>query len=254
MSEPQPPLAIADAEWGLVCALKIEINPLLSRLENARSIKGGAFTFRGGKMHGKKLAIVEAGAGAKRAERATHALIDAHAPRWLLSAGFSGGLIEDLRVGDLVVANALQAASGDETLTLDLHMAPDPRLRLYIGKLAMSNHIVRTIEEKRTIHARTGALAVDMESLAVARVCRERKVRFMAVRVISDDMSVDLPAEILSIVGAKGTIRAGAVVEALWNRPSSLFDMLHLRERANSAAERLALCLTGVLKVLAETP
>ena len=92
---------------------------------------------------------------------------------------------------------------------------------LYVGKFLNTDQIIRTVAEKTQLGESTGAIAVDMESLAVARVCAERKVRFMAVRVISDDMSKDLPAEVLTVFGSSGFVRAGAVLSALWKRPSA---------------------------------
>ena len=44
---------------------------------------------------------------------------------------------------------------------------------------------------------------VDMESSAVAAVCGERLVRFLAVRVISDDAQTDLPREVASLHHAR---------------------------------------------------
>ncbi len=82
-------------------------------------------------------------------------------------------------------------------------------------------------------------------------VARDAKTRFLAVRVISDDMSADLPPEVMSILGRTGSIRAGAVASALWKRPTSAKDMWRLRENATRAAERLATFLDGVVKQLA---
>jgi adenosylhomocysteine nucleosidase len=97
------------------------------------------------------------------------------------------------------------------------------------------------------------AIAVDMESLAVAQVCRERNTRFLAVRVVTDDLSADLPPEILSLVGSTGTIRFGAALGAAWKRPGSIKEMWKLREAAGKAAGRLADFLDGVVRQLYNT-
>ena len=107
--------------------------------------------------------------------------------------------------------------------------------------------IVRTVALKQQLAEEHSALAVDQESLAVAQLARDHKTRFLAVRVISDDLSSDLPPEILSIVGATGSVRFGAAVGALWKRPSAAKDMWRLREQAQSAATRLATFLDGVV-------
>ena len=63
--------------------------------------------------------------------------------------------------------------------------------------------------------------------------------------MISDEAGVDLPPEILAIVGPTGGLRLGATIGALWKRPSSVKDLLALRNHANEAAEKLAAFLVG---------
>ena len=91
-----------------------------------------------------------------------------------------------------------------------------------------------------------------MESLAVAQVARDSGTRFLTVRSISDDLSADLPPEVLSLVGSSGTMRLGAALGSIWKRPSSVKEMWQLRESAMKASERLASFLDGVVKQLHE--
>ena len=189
---------------------------------------------------------MECGAGRTRARKATLALIDAHTPRWLLSVGFSGALRPDLKIGDIVVANGIVGPAG-ESLALDLSMTADPARGWHVGRIATVDHIVRTVAEKSALADKTGALAVDMESLAVGQVAQDVRLRFMAVRAISDDATSDLPPEVLAILGPTGSVRAGAVAGALWKRFSSAKDMWRMREHAIQASERLASFLEGVI-------
>ena len=125
-------------------------------------------------------------------------------------------------------------------------MQADPDQGLYVGRIISADDIVRTVAEKRLLAKTFDGVAVDLESLAVAQVCKETGTKFLAVRVISDDMSADLPGEILSVLGATGTMRAGAAIGALWKRPWSFKDWWKLRESAKQAAERHATFLDGV--------
>lgn len=236
----------AHADIALVCALAIEIDPLLKRCEKVRKYTGGKFVFRGGRYDDIRLAIVQSGMGFANARRATEALVDAHTPDWVLSVGFSGGLLPSMKVGDVVLANAIADTHGNE-LTVDLKMADDPNHGIYVGRFLNPDEIVRTVEEKKLLAENHSAIAIDLESLAVAQVCRERGTRFMAVRVISDDLSADLPSEVLSVIGSTGAVRVGSALGSLWKRPSSIKDMWRLRETAHQAAERLATFLDGVL-------
>lgn len=242
----------AHADIGIVCALKLELAEYLDSCDRVRKYTGGDFTFRGGFTGPDwdiRIVSVEAGTGADRARRATQALIDAHTPTWVLSAGFSGALHPDLELGNIVVANSIVDASGEE-LRVDVKMTPDPERGWHVGRILMTDEIVRTVEEKRQFADETGALAVDLESLAVAQVCQQTNTRFMAVRAISDDLSTDLPPEVMSVFGGTGSLRAGAIAGALWKRPSSMKDMWRLRENAQRASERLARFLNVVVPSL----
>ena len=246
---PDPSSAAADhahADIGIVCALPIEIAAFLDRCQHVKKYTGGDFQFRGGFYDGIRIAVVESGMGFARARRATQALIDGHAPRWLLSCGFAGALRPDIPIGSIVVADSI-VDQHEQSLKIDLHMPADPARGLFVGRLLTADELVRTVASKKQLGEQHSALAVDLESLAVAQVARENKTRFLAVRVISDDLSADLPPEILSVVGATGSVRFGAAIGALWKRPSAAKDMWHMREQAQSAATRLATFLDGVV-------
>ena len=94
---------------------------------------------------------------------------------------------------------------------------------------------------------RKSASSPVKSSSAVAAVCREKLVRFLAVRVISDDALSDLPPEVATLLTRSGSYRVGAAIRAIWNRPASLKDFWTLHARAIEAADRLAkflaLCL-----------
>jgi adenosylhomocysteine nucleosidase len=237
---------LAHADIGIVCALSIELGAFLDRCQKVKKYRGGDFVFRGGYYDGIRVAVVESGMGFSVARRATQALLDGHTPDWLLSCGFAGSLSAEISTGSIVVADSIVDQHAQQ-LQIDLQMPANPSRGLFVGRLLTADKLVRTVDEKRQLAEKHGALAVDLESLAVAQVAHERKVRFLAIRVISDDLSSDLPPEILSVVGATGSLRLGAALGALVKRPGAVKEMWHLRQQAQSAAERLATFLDGVI-------
>ena len=251
MSDPPPP-DYSHADVGIVHATAIEIGSFLDRCERVRKYTGGNFVFRGGLLGQTRVAFAESGMGPNVARKATQTLIDGHSPTWIVSAGFCGALRPEMRIGDIVVANSIVDPTGGE-LAIDLKMEPDPKRGLCVGKVVTVEQIVRTVAEKKRLADQHAAIAVDMESLAVARVCREAKVRFLAIRVVSDDLSADLPKEVASVVGSSGTVRLGAVAGALFKRLGSAKDLWRLREQALVAADRLATFLDGVVAQLQES-
>ena len=252
MSADESPIERRTAHLGIVHSTTIEINPFLKRCDRLRQYLGDDhFVVRGGFWRDHRLAFMQVGMGPRRATRGTHALIDGHQPRWILSAGFSGALVPELKTGDIVVASSTLDADGNE-LKIDLKMPANPSQGLHVGRLLTIPEVAKSPEDKQRLGRETGAIAVDMESAAVAAVCRERKVRFMAVRVISDAMNETLPDEALTILSDRGAVQIGAAVSALWKRPGSAAELWKLRTAANEAASRLGFFLEGVVGRLCE--
>lgn len=239
----------ARADIGIVSALPIEMGQFLDRCERIKHYKGNDLVFRGGRYDGIRIVVAESGVGFARARKASRALIDAHQPKWILSSGFSGALVPDMKIGQIVMANEIVDQHGQQT-AINLSLESDEENGLYVGRILTADELVRTVEEKRQLHEKFAAIAVDMESLAVAQVAAESKIGFMAVRVISDDMSADLPSEVLSIIGDTGAVRLGAALTSIVKRPGSFKDMLNLRSNAQAAAKNLATFLDGVVHQL----
>ena len=249
MPDPESKPDYTHADVGIVHATAMEVEPFLGRCDRLRKYSGGSLIFRGGLLGEVRVALAQSGMGPGLAKKSTQALIDGHSPAWIISAGYSGALQPGMKIGDIVVASSIVNTDGG-ALAIDLKMQADPARGLYVGRLLTVDRIVRTVDEKKALAGHCAALAVDMESLAVAQVCRQAKVRFLAVRVISDDLSADLPAEISSVVGSSGTVRLGAAVGAIFKRPGAVKDLWRLREQGMDASERLATFLEGVVAQL----
>lgn len=249
-AETRQPLKPERCDIGLVFALGMEASGLAQRMSGVIRISGAGFVGREGGIEGRRVVAIEAGAGRKAAEHGARALIAGHRPKWIISAGFAGGLDPRLELGDIVMANAVADLEGRE-LAIDINvdaqaLAETPRL--HIGRLITVDRVIREAKEKTRLGAERQAIAVDMESMAVAEVCRQEKVRFMVVRVISDSVARELPRDIDYLVKRRTTAgRLGAAARAVLRRPSSVRDMWQLKEDALRASDRLGSFLVGVI-------
>ena len=242
---------------GVVFALGIEAGGLEDLLDGAVLTRGHGFVVRQGGLKGRQVVVVQSGAGARAASHATEALLDGHQPQWVISAGFAGALDERLERHDLVMADGLIHADG-RRLSIDLKVDPaalEQTPGVHVGPVLTVDHVVRLPEEKRSLGEKHHALAVDLESCAVAEVCRRRRVRFLDVRIISDAVGDELAPEVQGLVKQKTrTARLGAALGAVWKRPSSVKDMWKLREDALVASDRLAKFLASTIEQLIVLP
>jgi adenosylhomocysteine nucleosidase len=242
---------------GAVFALSIESGGLEDLLGGLVTTKGHGFTAKQGNLQGRKVVLLEAGAGLKSAAAATELLIAGHQPQWVISAGFAGGLSPNLKRHDILMADSLVDEAGNG-LTIDLKVDPASLSQsrgVHVGRLLTVDRIVRLPSEKQKLGQTTQALAVDMESFAVAEVCRRHQVRFLAVRVISDPHDEQLPHDIERLVRQTTSLsRLGAAVGTVWQRPGSIKDMYQLRESSLIATDRLAKFLAGTIQQLVPSP
>lgn len=238
---------------GVVFALGIESGGLEDLLEGVVSTRGHGFVVRRGRLKGRQLALILSGAGRRSAARATEALIAGHKPQWVISAGFAGGLSGELKRQDVLVVDHLVDTAGNQ-------LAIDPEFdqaalagarNVHVGRLLTADRVIRLPDEKRALARQYGALAVDMESLAVAEVCRRREVGFLGVRVINDAVDDELPRDVEKLLAQK-TLAAqfGAAAGAILSRPGSIKDMYRLKENALLASDRLGKFLAGMIEQL----
>lgn len=168
----------------------------------------------------------------------------------LVSFGVAGGLDPALRTGDLVVATEIVGAEGpwptDEALRADLNARlPDART----GPLYAARRPLASRADKAATFAATGALAVDMESAAIAGRARALGLPFAAVRAVLDPAELSLPAAALAGFGPAGRIAWGPLFRALLREPFSLPGLVDLARRMGpgKAALRRAAAVLGTM-------
>lgn len=238
-------------DLGVVFALAAEQGCFEDLLSDVQRFETEAGMVRIGTLDGRTVATIISGPGLKAAAHGCEALIAAHRPRLIVSAGFCGGLQPQLRRNAVTVADRIAAIDGsshdlDRTTLTKYDLSP-----ALVGPWLTVDRIIAKSAEKKSLGERTGSIACEMESLAVAEVCKARGVPFLAVRVVSDPVDEDLPADLDPLMKPKSTAGMfGAVVGTLWRRPSSIKDLLRLKENALVAADTLANYLALIVRQL----
>jgi hopanoid-associated phosphorylase len=168
---------------------------------------------------GKRVLVRPVAGSAARATEEVRALAQ-EGVRAAVSFGLAGGLAADLPPGTLIVAASV-IADGDV-------ICCDPRLRQSLeaalpdartGTVAGSDTAILDPADKAALAARTGALAVDMESHAVARAARDLGLPFAVLRAVADPAGRAIPPLALRALRADGTTGAWPVVKGLILRP-----------------------------------
>jgi adenosylhomocysteine nucleosidase len=273
-------LEIKPCHFGIIFALGIESGSFEDLLSGTVRIRGSGFFIKEGGLKGRRVVVIRSGAGQENAARAAEILIDGHRPEIVVSAGFAGGLSPSLKRHDILLADSVIDSSGRQIVLGQSHPSPDaskniqtrdisnegrslqrphvffpfdpakldwPNLR--VGKLMTVDHVVREPAEKQALHQKYQALAVDMETYAVAEICGNRGVQLCAVRIIHDAAGDRLPPDVERLLRQKSEpARLGAALAAIWRRPGSVKDLWALKEKSLTASVQLAKFLQHLIK------
>lgn len=252
-SADEAPEPTGPCDLVVLFALGLESGGLIDQMTDVVTTRCATFVERAGKLDGKRLVVCETGVGCEAAAGATDDLIKVYQPRWIVSAGFAGALSPELRRGHVVMASSLV---DEQRQPLQVGFQMDPAViqatpSLHVGRLLTIDRLVRHRQEKEQLAIDYDAIACDMETTAVAQACRRQQVRFLSVRIISDQLDDKLPAEVEHMLEQDSLAgKLGAATRALFQRPGSVKDMWKLREAALRASDRLAKFLIGVLPQL----
>lgn len=175
----------------------------------------------------------------------------------LVSFGIAGALHPTLRCGDVVVADCVVGAAGERwpcapewvaelasqlpSVTQAQGRKDESVGRSFRAILGL-DQLLSSPGEKAGAFARTGALAIDMESHHVARAAAAHGLPFIAIRAISDRADEALPACFAGFIDSMGAMKMSAVLAALISGRVSLRQLLAAGRSSRQAHEALFGC------------
>jgi adenosylhomocysteine nucleosidase len=243
---------------AILVAVRQELRPILRRADADHVVRQEHLDFHEGTLAGQPVALLALGVGKECARIAAEITIRCYRPDLVISAGFGGGLQPHVREGDIVVGSEILELRRDEgtEITSDLMhkcaLPPRldgerwPELRVHYGKIITTDEMVLRAANKARIGKATGALAVDMETSAVAAVCAAKKTDFLAVRCITDNDHEDLPDGFNDFF-VVGQLRAKRVLSSCARDLRVFGDLARLGYRARHSGRNLARFLEAAL-------
>lgn len=191
---------------GVLTAMSVEFNQLAAMLADEESVRIGNDTYMTGKVGENEIVLVQCGIGKVNAAMGVALLIERFHPDMIVSTGVAGGVDVSLNVMDVVVSTEtvyhdMWCGPGNEwgqVQGLPLRLKCDKSLvevatnldtdvNVVPGLICTGDLFVDKTEEQRRIKGLfPDAMAVDMESNAIAQVCHVQGVPFVSFRIISD--------------------------------------------------------------------
>lgn len=200
---------------GFICALDAEVEGIKQLMLNKTEETFAKIPYAKGEIFGQEVVCCECGVGKVNAAMSAQIMIDRYHPDRIINSGIAGSLSEEIRIGDLVIADDCvqhdmdvtemgdplgQIQFNDEVrIYLPADTATADRLekacqlpddtQVFRGRIASGDVFISSRDHRQAIADIFDALACEMEGAAVGQVCYRNAVPFTILRCISDDFN-----------------------------------------------------------------
>jgi adenosylhomocysteine nucleosidase len=180
---------------AIVGVLPEEVKPLIDalspRLQVSQILRRPVFR---GLIGPNEVMITSGCVGKVETACVVQALLDKFAPDCVLLIGAAGALRQDILLGTLVAGTAYVEYDFSPRINVDSLINPSqevfaPLLEssdVTCGIIASGDSFISSESTAKKIHETTGAICVDMDSAAAAKVCVENEKPFLSVKIIVD--------------------------------------------------------------------
>ena len=190
---------------GIICAIRPEAKPIVDML-GLTLLENSPFPIYQGELNGNNYHLSICGQGKASAAAASQSLIDRFGVIEIFNVGICGALCDELKITDIVVSTCFVQhdfsidEEGEHSCwhpTLKNHLIETDlpnvinNIELHssdyrFGTIASGDKFIKSKALKNNLFDQSGAIAVDMESAAIALVCTLNKVGFVSIRAVSD--------------------------------------------------------------------
>jgi len=224
---------------AIMGAMPEEIEPLLAKLDNVNEVIYAANKYYEGSYNGQKVVVAYSKIGKVFATLTATILIERFKCDMLLFSGVAGAISEELKVGDLIIADGLcqhdlditafghphgYVPEGEVCIPTDVNLrniakkvANEKSLTLKEGVIATGDQFVANEERKNWIGTTFKADALEMEGASVAVVCSTLNIPFFILRAISDSADMDAGFDFDTFLESSAQISADFILSMVDN-------------------------------------
>jgi adenosylhomocysteine nucleosidase len=242
----------------IFCAFGAELERLRTLLSDAKPLTGPDLRGFQGLAGGSDVALIASGIGVRRAQQAA-ALALGHFDRAkkIIITGVAGALDAALPIGRVVLADRLMVRRGDEfAAEMEIEAPPAHRepftaaldvaqITFAVGPFLTSRRVIAKVADKKQAYEALGAIAVDMESAAVALEAAKRELPFVCIRTIMDTAVDEIEGAYLA--DENGRVKHLAVAAALMTKPRLVISSMKLMRNLRTATRSMSDAVAAVL-------
>jgi len=193
---------------GILCAMREELEPILEKVDVEDIVEYGKNRFYLAKFNNKNLVLAYSKIGKVNSATTATIMIEKFKAKKILFSGVAGGIDEDLKIGDLIIAtktcqhdidltvfgypygfipeSSIYFECDNELNNIAKNVAKKLKLKIKEGIIASGDQFIHSKEKKEWIKKTFNASAIEMEGGAVGCVCFTLNIPFFMLRAISD--------------------------------------------------------------------
>ena len=241
----------------LFYAFAREIAPFKRRLRNRAPLAlDGLHGFRA-EIGAKSFTVVGHGIGHRRASDTARRAFDLiPGAELVIGTGVAGALSSGLKPGDLVLSDRTLTIHTDGQIAEQMTAVGDAHIRAVgrslaiagiaysTGAILTSHRVLATGAEKRRAKQSTGAIAVDMETAAIAAEAAARGIPFVAIRAVLDEVDDEIVGA--AMADEVGNVRPLAATSYLIRNPATMLKLPRMIRNLSRATTAIADALTAI--------
>ena len=234
-----------DKRIAIIGAIKDEIAGVKKEMQITDTLRwqsGNAFA---GTWQGRPIVLVRSGMGCECAKIALAEIAEKYDLERVVSIGYAGALDPALQVGDLIIADKVVYYETMKSYSLDKELS-DPMPEVRRGTLLTVDSPATKPQEKKALREKYSAVAVDMETSALAEEAQARDLPFVSIRAVTDTADQEL-IDCSHLVAEDGDV---SKLKAGWHiltHPGDLKGMIDLGKNAQKATANLTEFLGRIL-------
>ncbi len=241
---------------GLIAAIPQESKALLRCLKEWKHTSLGQFRGIRFRLMDRDCLLVTSGMGVKRAMDSTRTLLTATNPHLLVSFGIAGAVKDDLRIGDVVVAeNSWLLDTGRLSVSRPLSslskaawnaaaqvLRPDGA-RLLAGTAITTRGSQTSLQ---SLEQMTHPI-LEMETAGIGQVAAELGIPLVSIRSVSDGPQAPIPFDLAVILDEESNFRMSEMLRIVLRRPQIILQSRQMMQNSKKAADHAARAVIAML-------
>lgn len=190
---------------GIIGAMDVEVELLVSKLQNKKEKKIANYNFYSGTIENKEVVVIKSGIGKVASSVGAGLMIEEYHPDFIINTGIAGG-INGLHTADILIADSLRYSDVDavnfgyklgQVPGMPLDYLTDVKIKEKIQQILKDNNIsfkngkiytadIFVTDLKQINIELENVCACEMEGTSIAQACYLLDTKFVSIRFISD--------------------------------------------------------------------